>query len=103
MTHNHANLCAAQCHRSKSDAADQRVLVKAHRKLKDSGYQSLDELTCYVVDGEITIRGSVQSFYLKQVAQTLVASIDEHVIVNNLVEVTRQPISKKSAIPEGRE
>jgi len=95
MTHNLTYDCAAQSHRSESNDIDQRVFVEVHRKLKDSGYASLGNLKCHVVQGRITLQGNVPSFYLKQVAQSLAASLDEHLVVNNLVEVTRKPVPKK--------
>ncbi len=89
MTHNLTYHCAAGSRCSESDEVDHHVVVEVRRKLRDSGYPPLGRLTCRVAEGQITLQGRVPSFYLEQVAQTLAASIDEHLIVNNLIEVAQ--------------
>lgn len=87
MTRNITYHCATRSNFSESDNVDCHVFIEVQRKLRDSGYPSLGKLTCRVVEGQIILKGQVPSFYLKQVAQTLAASIDEHQIVKNLIEV----------------
>jgi osmotically-inducible protein OsmY len=55
---------------------DERLRENALSFLKSSGYRSLWELQCEVLDGIVTLSGMVSSFYLKQVAQALVLRMD---------------------------
>ncbi len=48
-------------------AASPVMLVVA--ALLNSAYRSLHRLTCVVEDGELVLRGTLNSFYLKQIAQ----------------------------------
>jgi osmotically-inducible protein OsmY len=51
------------------------VIEKAHRALNNSHYMELRRLACDFHDGVLTLHGRVSSFYLKQVAQTVVKQI----------------------------
>lgn len=48
----------------------------ALRVLQASPYQEIRQLRCDVVDGKVTIRGQVTTFYAKQMAQTAVQKLD---------------------------
>ena len=57
----------------------------AQKRLAKTGYRSLGSVRCQFHDGTMTLRGSVPSYYHKQVAQEALRST-EHVtqVVNNL-------------------
>jgi osmotically-inducible protein OsmY len=61
------------------------IAAAAERRLKESAYLDLRYVTCEFRDGVVTLSGRVPTFYLKQVAQTIVGKLD-HVeqVVNNL-------------------
>jgi|GEM_PF-810054 len=48
---------------------DERLQREASESLRTSGYAMLTSISCRVVDGILTLRGSVPTFYLKQIAQ----------------------------------
>ena len=51
----------------------------------------LHHVTCEFHEGILTLRGSVSSFYMKQLAQTVVRSLDGVERLLNRVEVVRSP------------
>jgi osmotically-inducible protein OsmY len=51
------------------------VARQAARRLNDSAYQQLRGVRCDYHEGVLTLRGQVSSFYLKQVAQTVVRKL----------------------------
>jgi hypothetical protein len=62
---------------------------EAERILLESGYGDLRKLRCDWHDGVISIRGRLPSFFLKQMAQTLVlARLSGVRKVNNQIKVT---------------
>lgn len=63
------------------------VCRSAARRLRESPYHVLRRLSCEFRDGVLILRGSVDSFYLKQVAQTAVFGIPFVDAVDNRVEV----------------
>ena len=56
-------------------------------KLAETGYHCLKGLTCRYHEGILTLHGSVPSFYMKQVAQTVANSMDAVSQVVNRIEV----------------
>ena len=48
----------------------------AERALRNSPYLSLRNIVCECRDGVLTLRGCLPTYYLKQVAQAVVASIE---------------------------
>jgi hypothetical protein len=62
-----------------------RALAKA--ALRATGYRELATLDCEVVDRTVAISGTVPSYYLKQIAQAVLARLDGVIRVENLVEV----------------
>ena len=63
------------------------VCQLAARRLRESSYHVLRSLSCEFRDGVLILRGSVDSYYLKQVAQTAVFGIPFVDEVDNRVEV----------------
>jgi hypothetical protein len=68
-------------------AADHRLLDNAVRVLQSSGYRSLGQLHCQVVGDELIVSGVVCSYYLKQLAQTLILGASTTKKINNLLKV----------------
>ena len=62
------------------------IAATAQRQLRESAYLDLRYVRCEFRDGVVTLSGQVPTFYLKQVAQTIVGKL-EHVekVVNQLV------------------
>lgn len=55
--------------------------------LVESAYRSLGSLKCDYDSGVLTLYGTLPTFYLKQVAQTLVAEAPGVTVVRNLIQV----------------
>ena len=60
-------------------------------RLRTSGYCQLGLVSCEFHEGVLTLRGRVSTFYLKQVAQTLVRNLDGVGEINNRLEVAPAP------------
>jgi hypothetical protein len=57
----------------------------ARKRLAKTGYRSLDSVRCQFDDGTLTLRGSVPSYYHKQVAQEAIRNVnDVDTIVNEI-------------------
>jgi hypothetical protein len=63
------------------------IAEEADRVLGESAYPDLRRLRCDFHDGVVSIRGRLPSFFLKQMAQTIVSRIDGVRRVNNLIKV----------------
>jgi osmotically-inducible protein OsmY len=59
----------------------------AETRLRRSGYPELRNVSCRFFEGVLTLRGGVPSWYLKQVAQSLVLPIEGVQELNNRLEV----------------
>jgi len=59
----------------------------ARARYLDSGYAILRTVRCDFHEGVLTLRGHVPSYYLKQIAQTLVGQLDHVELVENRLEV----------------
>jgi hypothetical protein len=66
-----------------------RIRLSAERRLKESGFGALRGVSCVSESGVLHLHGSVPSYYLKQLAQALVASIDGVCLIDNQIEVSR--------------
>ena len=66
---------------------DQFVLDEARRRMQRSAYLSLRHLSCDFQHGMLTIRGEVPTYYLKQLAQTVVGTLEGVREIKNLVHV----------------
>lgn len=64
---------------------------QANAVLQGSRYLPLRDLHCDFHEGVLTIRGKVPTFYLKQLAQTIVGSVVHVEEINNHVEVVWPP------------
>ena len=61
----------------------------AERMFAASPYAPIRRLKCTFREGEMVIAGSVDSFYLKQLAQSAVQKVAGVVRISNIVEVSR--------------
>jgi hypothetical protein len=64
-----------------------RQSEEAHQRLHQSGYAALSQLRCECGRGALVLHGHVPSYYLKQLAQTLVRDIGGVNIIVNKVRV----------------
>ena len=55
--------------------------------LRESPYHQLRNVRCEFCDGVVVLHGQVPSFHLKQLAQSVVQSLEEDVKVDNRLEV----------------
>ncbi len=70
-----------------SSARKPSVLAAATSRLRKSDYHELHLISCTFYEGVLTLRGRVSTFYLKQVAQTMIASLEGVERINNRLEV----------------
>ena len=69
-------------------AMDNKALDEAQRRLQASGYRALRSISCEYHEGMFVLRGKVPSFYMKQVAQELVRSVEGVSTIVNCLEVS---------------
>lgn len=60
--------------------------------LQRTGYLELRGIRCLMQDGEVTLQGNVTTYYMKQVAQSLVRRIAGVISVRNEIAVYREGI-----------
>ena len=76
-----------------ADAADVQIRPNAaelaQAKLANSSYLPLRTLRCDDHEGVLALRGQVPTYYLKQLAQTVVRDIPGVEVINNQVLVVR--------------
>ncbi len=63
----------------------------AERRLRNSTYLALRNVTCLAQGEVVVLRGCLPTYYLKQMAQALVAQIDGVAQVVNEVDVISAP------------
>jgi osmotically-inducible protein OsmY len=78
-----------------NSVAPDEVASEASRRLRMSGRRSLGKIACDCDGGVLSLQGEVPSFYLKQIAQTLVADMDGVSRIDNCLTVTK-PIEKSA-------
>jgi hypothetical protein len=64
------------------------VVARAEFILHESSYPALRRLRCELTDGVSILRGAVPLYYLKQIAQMLVAKVQNEIQISNEIEVT---------------
>lgn len=82
-----AGLLAERQHRIGPWREKQVVQAQAQSRLRGSCYRQLHLVSCEFHEGVLTLRGHVSSFYLKQLAQTLIRELDGVAQINNRLEV----------------
>jgi osmotically-inducible protein OsmY len=68
-------------------AREDAVRTAAEATLRHADYLPLRRIRCEYHEGVLTLRGSVPTYHLKQIAQTLVCSLNGILEVNNRLEV----------------
>jgi osmotically-inducible protein OsmY len=69
------------------------VQAEAQSRLQTSGYHQLSLVSCEFHEGVLTLRGHVSTFYLKQVAQTVIREVNGVGEINNRLDVAVPPCS----------
>jgi osmotically-inducible protein OsmY len=59
----------------------------AERGLRSNPYLVLKNISCAWVDGVLVLRGCVPTYYLKQIAQQVVASLEGVARIDNQIQV----------------
>ena len=72
---------------STSVEEDELVRLVVERRLRSSGYCSVRVVRCFVEDGVVMLFGTVPSYYMKQIAQTVVMKLEVVMQVENHCEV----------------
>lgn len=67
------------------------IAVEVLNRLRRSGYLALQDVSCVVNGEHASLQGRLPSYYLKQVAQSIVAEVDGIRRVTNLIEVVNRP------------
>ena len=62
---------------------DDLLMARIKRVLKRSGYATLSQIRVFVVEGEVFLEGQVPTYFVKQMAQTLILSLEEVKDLNN--------------------
>ena len=70
-----------------ASSSDDGLRTAALRLLQTSDYASLRGLRCEVTEAVVVVQGVVPSYFLKQMAQTVIWRLDGIKSVTNLVEV----------------
>ncbi len=77
-----------------SDLASKLVLEDIRRRLNESPYAAMRCLNCEFHQGTLTLRGTVPTFYIRQVAHSLslkvpgVVAVDDRITVDNAISPT---------------
>jgi hypothetical protein len=67
------------------------LAATAEARLHHTSYLDLRRVSCHFVDGVLTLRGQVPSYHLKQIAQTLVGTLEGVECICNLLDVGLLP------------
>lgn len=65
-----------------------QIETRAYDLLRNTPYQSLGKIDCRFGEGVLTLRGRVESYFLKQVAQErLLKNLDPSIRISNRLDV----------------
>ena len=84
-------LLASQSQERGLSEEKQVVQAEARLRLQRSGYPELRLIRCAFHEGVLTLRGRVTSFYLKQIAQTLIRELEGVGEINTRLVVVAPP------------
>jgi osmotically-inducible protein OsmY len=59
----------------------------AERRLRGSSFLALRNVCCEYHEGVLTLRGCLPTYYLKQIAQEVVAEVEGVRLISNRIEV----------------
>jgi osmotically-inducible protein OsmY len=69
---------------------ERAIETQARAELQNSSYEPIRQVSCDVCQCVVTLSGRVPSFYMKQIAQTIVRPLlDGSLIIDNQLEVDR--------------
>jgi osmotically-inducible protein OsmY len=68
-------------------ALAEAIEVRAHAKLRQAGYLELQNIACTFHHGTLALQGRVSSYYLLQMAQSLLSGLDGVREIDNRVVV----------------
>lgn len=74
------------------------VLLEVDRALERACYSALRGVTYGVADGRILLEGTVPSWYMKQTAQAIVASVCDSHPIDNQISVARPTLRNQQPI-----
>lgn len=77
----------ANCESNASDSFDGKLQAKAEAVLSTCPYREVQKINCVLRNGVMFLRGQVSSFYLKQIAQTIMMNIQGVRQVVNAIQV----------------
>ena len=72
-----------------------KIAEQAQRLLQASSYSALQQISCRVDEGVLTLHGALPSYFLKQVAQTLVSRLPSVQHINNRIAVRVSGASRR--------
>ena len=75
---------------------DNEIRLAVERSLRSSGYYSVREVRSLVEDGVVMLFGTLPSYYMKQIAQTVVMNLEMVMRVENHCEVVYTSHNKGS-------
>jgi hypothetical protein len=73
-----------------ASSCDCTVQFAARAALRNAGYRALVDVECHLVNGSLVLSGTVPSYYLKQVAQSVVLRLARDWRLQNCVRVRGQ-------------
>jgi hypothetical protein len=73
--------------RSESQAPADDLRAEAEERLRRSGYLALRDVTCDASAGQVSLGGRLPSYYLKQLAQSIIGDIVGVTSVHNEIVV----------------
>ena len=76
---------------SRSQAGSEGVALEIRRRLRSAGHWALRSIECEYSEGEVVLRGRVPTYYMKQVAQSVLLADPAVETVVNLIEVADEP------------
>jgi len=74
----------------------------ARSRLQNSSYFALRDVGCAYQDRVLTLRGRLPSYYLKQMAQAMVADVEGVAAIDNQIEVMSPGNRARVGHGEGR-
>jgi len=69
-------------------AREAKLVTQVEQALKSSNYAQLQDANISARNGRVTLEGKVSSFYIKQMAQTIVLGVDGVAAVQNDLNVS---------------
>ncbi|QDV22705.1 BON domain-containing protein [Aureliella helgolandensis] len=80
---------------TENSLAQNSLALRVERALRQGSYrQQLTRVHCRSQGADVVLEGSTDSFYLKQIGQTIAAKVDGVARVFNRIEVPHSPIRR---------